>query len=98
MYANAPTKEISLLSLPILDVKLKPWKERVHCISHKKAVNKKLYQVPIFNVTCKAHKHVCWKASHKKMLSPTDLTKIQFSFHCSLYDCYECMLFLLREL
>ena len=97
MYANAPAKEIALLSLPIRDVKLKPWKDRVHCISHKKALREKLYQVPIFNVSCKAHRHVQWKASHKKMLSETDIAKSHFSFHCSLYDCYECMLHLLSS-
>lgn len=95
IYANAPAKEIAFLSLPILDVKLKPWKERVHCTSHKKAVSKKLRREPIFNVSCEAHNYVKWKVSHKKVLSATDIAKFHFSFHCSLYDCYECMLYLL---
>ena len=46
LYAHAPQKEIRLLSLPIFDVCLPPWKERANCVSHKTALSMKCKKVP----------------------------------------------------
>ena len=94
IYAHAPAKEVNFLSLPVKDVCLKPWKDRIQCQSHQIALSMKLYKVPVCGVTCAAHSLVCWKP--KKILSPnaSDRAKMEFSYHCSLYDCIECFLFL----
>ena len=92
IYAHAPAKESKLLSLFIDDVFLKPWKDRIHCQSHQLALSMKLNSVPLCDVTCHAHETVYWKA--KDICNPTvsDLAKMDFFHHCSLYDCVECQL------
>ena len=92
IYAHAPAKECKLLSLPINDVFLKPWKDRIHCQSHQIALSLKLNSVPICDATCAAHKTVCWKAKNICKPTVTDLAKMDFFHHCSLYDCVECYL------
>ena len=95
IYAHAPAKEKKLLSLSIKDVCLKPWKDRIFYKSHQKALSMKLKHVPICNVTCHAHSSFKgWKSKDCHALSATDAAKMTFSYHCSLYDCVECALFL----
>lgn len=93
IYAHAPAKEIKLLSLPVRDVCLKAWKERCHCKSHQLALSMKLSHTPVCGVTCYAHKNVCWKPKLRRACNATDWAKMQFFYHCSLYDCVECFLF-----
>ena len=92
LYGHAPVKEKELLSLCIHDSCLKPWAKRVHCQSHQMALNMKLNSEPVHGVTCSAHSH--FKQWRVKKLSPsaTDLAKLQFKHHCSLYDCMEVFL------
>ena len=92
IYGHAPAKEENLLSLPIEDICLKPWKDRSDCASHRTALSIKMNSVPICGVTCNAHsRYCCWKA--KRSLTETDKAKMLFRHHCSLYDCVECFLF-----
>jgi len=97
IYAHGPEREKRFLSLPIQDVCLKPWKERIHCYSHQVALSLKLNFVPICGVTCHAHDEVTWKVNCKNVPSETDFAKKQFFHHCSLYDCVECFLYFLQE-
>ena len=96
MYANAPNKERRLLSKrDIIDVGLPPWKKRVDCISHQRALLMKLNHEPVCGVVCRAHcESVCWKPKHVNKVNDTDAAKSAFSHHCSLYDCIECYFFL----
>jgi len=94
IFANAPQREQSFLSLNICDVRLKPWKERVNCVSHKVALYMKKNEIPVCETTCHAHKcFIGWRPKKCNVLSETDAAKIPFSFHCSLYDCIESFLF-----
>ena len=94
IYAHAPAKEMKLLSFPVRDVCLKPWKERYYCKSHKVALSMKLSHTPICGVTCYAHENVYWKSEKcRHVCNATDFAKMQFFYHCSLYDCIECFLF-----
>lgn len=97
IYAHAPDKEKRFLSLPIQDVNLKPWKERIYCNSHQIALFMKLNFVKICDVSCHAHDFVSWKVKCKQSPSETDCAKKNFSYHCSLYDCVECFLFFCNE-
>lgn len=90
IYANAPQKEKQFLSLHIDDVKLPPWKQRGSCLSHRLTLVLKRKSVPICNVSCNAHSsYVKWKAKRPFSLTPSDVAKQDFGFHCSLYDCLE---------
>lgn len=92
IYGHSPGKEEKLLSLPIFDVSLKPWKDRINCHSHQLALSMKLNSVPVCNVSCAAHKRVRWKVKNVLVTSATDVAKFDFFHHCSLYDCVECYL------
>lgn len=97
IYANAPDRENSFLSLIIVNVSLNPWKERVNKMSHKVALFMKKNQIPVCQTVCHAHKcFVGWRPKNSNMLSETDAAKMSFSFHCSLYDCIECCIFHFR--
>ena len=93
LFAHAPAKEKQLLSLHINDVCLKPWAERIHCHSHRIALQMKVNSVKVCGVTCPAasiHSHyVNWKPKNVHSPSPTDEAKMDFRHHCSLYDCVE---------
>lgn len=94
LVANAPQREISLLSMQICDIHLKPWKERINCDSHKVALFMKNNQIPICNTICYAHKcFIGWRPKKCNALSESDTAKSHFGFHCSLYDTFECSLF-----
>lgn len=98
IYAHAPAKEVKFLSLPVKDVCLKPWCQRVFCDSHRVALAMKLQCVPMCNVTCHAHSDfLYWRPRRAKTLTATDKAKLQFFHHCSLYDCIECFYHLLKE-
>ena len=97
IFAHAPAKEMKLLSLPVNDIALKPWKERSFCASHQKALDMKLKCIPVCGVRCFAHtKFVGWK-SKRAILNDTDVAKLNFFHHCSLYDCVECAFFLMEN-
>ena len=94
IYANAPSKEEGLLNMSIMDIRLKPWKERCLLPSHRSALSMKLNSIPISDTVCHAHSSFRgWKPKKGDCISPTDSAKIAFSYHCSLYDSIECLLF-----
>ena len=99
IYANAPAKEQRLLRLStnIHDVCLLPWKARGNCESHQVALAMKLNYVPICGTYCNAHRSVLWKAKCVHRPSATDVVKMAFPHHCSLYDCIECFFVLMYE-
>lgn len=98
IFAHAPKKEEKLLSLKINDICLKPWKERGTCYSHVKAVSMKKQKIPICNVTCEAHgSFMSWKPKKPYCMSISDIVKMDFLHHCSLYDCIECFFFYLQN-
>ena len=97
IYAHAPAKEIKLLSLPVKDVCLKPWKYRTQTNSHQISLGMKLAAIPVNGITCVAHDYVKWKTKCKCAPSATDIAKMHFNYHCSLYDCVECFLFHIEE-
>ena len=94
VLAHAPSKEMYLLGIHVQDVALKPWKERTYCKSHRTSIFMKRYAIPICGVTCFAHDiFVKWKPRRTEKPTVTDTAKMAFSYHCSLYDCVECVLF-----
>lgn len=98
IFAHAPHKEMEFFNIFINDVHLKPWKERHLLRSHQIALVYKLKSVPLHRIQCKAH--TCfkgWKPKRSSHMTPTDVAKCKFSYHCSLYDCFECMLFFLKD-
>ena len=98
IFANAPSKEQSFLSIKIEDVNLPQWKDRASLMSHKLALSLKKNIVPICDVICCAHSSfVSWLPKHPHRLTPTDIVKKNFSYHCSLYDCVEIFFYLFRN-
>ena len=93
IYAHGPAKEKQLLALEINDACLKPWAERVHMQSHQVALNMKLKKKPVCGIICSAHSQfVNWKPKNVYSPSVTDIAKMHFQHHCSLYDCMEIFL------
>ena len=91
ILANAPRKESMFLNLPIHDVCLPPWKDRAVLLSHRLAVSLKRDAMPINGIQCSVA-HSCfidWCPRRPYSLSPKDVIKRDFGFHCSLYDCME---------
>ena len=99
ILANAPQKESAFLNLPILDVCLPPWKQRAQLLSHRLSLSLKRHSIPINGIRCSsAHSSfVDWRPRHLYSLSPTDVIKRDFGFHCSLYDCMELYFYYLKE-
>ena len=96
LFANAPSKEKNFLRMPIMDVYLKPWRERCALSSHRDALFMKKTSIPICNVMCSAHTAFKgWLPKRKAdKVNATDIVKSEFGHHCSLYDCVECFLFM----
>ena len=93
IYAHNPTKEKRLLSLHINDVCLKPWAERACLRSHQMALNMKLNCKPVRGISCSVHSQfVKWRPKNVHSPSLTDIAKVNFRHHCSLYDCMEIFL------
>ena len=99
MLANAPQKESDFLQLPVFDVCLPPWKERAQLLSHRLSLSLKRHSMPINGIMCaSAHSSfVAWRPRRPYSLSPTDVIKRDYGFHCSLYDCIELYFYHLRE-
>ena len=99
LYAHAPYKEMEFLNAHVNDVQLRPWKERHLLKSHQIALTYKVKSVPLYSIQCKAHTSFKgWKPKKLSHMTLTDVAKCKFSHHCSLYDCFECMLFLLNDI
>jgi hypothetical protein len=96
VYGHAPYKEQQLLSpLNVVDVCLKPWAERQHLYSHSVALSWKLNSIPVNGVTCSIA-HCAFKGWRPKCVhspSQSDVAKMNFFHHCSLYDSLECFLY-----
>ena len=94
IYAHAPRKEIDLLRMPVSHVALLPWKERRNDPSHELAVDMKLTKKDVCGVHCNAHNvNTRWRPKNAHSLTMSDIAKINFSFHCSLYDAAEIFFF-----
>ena len=90
IYGHAPYKEETFLHLTIQDVCLKPWKDRRFSVSHQLAISLKKNNISICDVQCVAHNSFKgWLPKKPHSLSSTDIAKIDFLHHCSLYDCIE---------
>lgn len=88
MYANDPQKEKSLLNLPIRDMGLPRWADRVSLLSHQTALAFKRKSIPIFNKSCSPDAHLDFTFYPVFRHTATELAKKQYQFHCSLYDTY----------
>ena len=100
ILAHAPHKERQLLSLPIIiDVGLKSWAERDFLSSHALALARKMNCTSVKGVSCKdAHSSfIGWKPKNVHAPTSGDIVKMNFSHHCSLYDCFECFLHYVYE-
>lgn len=89
IYANAPSKESSFLSRHITDAGLLPWKDRSSTLSHNIAMEMKFCKVAIADTVCFAHNEFVSFKSKRRFLNETDIAKMVFRHHCSLYDCVE---------
>lgn len=89
MYANNPGKEADVLNLPIKDMGLPPWAERMHQSYHQMARTYKNEFIPILNKRCCAEAHAAFTKYPLKRLSETEIAKRDYGFHCALYDAYE---------
>jgi len=89
MYANNPAKEAATLNMPIKDLKLPPWFERIHQPYHELSLTFKNEFIPILNKRCCAQAHSSFTKYSMKKLNETEIAKRDYGFHCSLYDAYE---------
>lgn len=98
LLANAPRKESTFLHRPVHDVCLPCWKDRAVLLSHQLSIFLKRGAVPINGITCSvAHSSfIDWFPRRPYTLSPKDVVKRNFGFHCSLYDCIEIYFYYLK--
>ena len=89
MYANDPAKESSALNMPIRDMGIPPWAERVYQPYHQIALTHKQEFIPILDKRCCAEAHAAFSKYPMKRLSETEIAKRDYGYHCSLYDAYE---------
>jgi len=89
MYANDPTKEKTVLNLPIKDMELPKWTERVSMFTHQTALAFKKNSIPVLNKSCPKHAHNSFVGFPVMRDTPTQLAKRSHGYHCSLYDSFE---------
>lgn len=89
MYANDPAKESAALNLPIKNMNIPRWAERVYQPYHQVALSYKKEFIPILNKRCCAEAHSHFLNYPMKKLTDTEIAKRDYGFHCSLYDAYE---------
>ena len=89
MYANDPKKESTALNLPIKDMDIPPWRERIYQPYHQMALTFKRDFVPILNKRCCSEAHSAFTGYPLKRVTETEIAKRDYGFHCSLYDAYE---------
>ena len=89
MFANNPMKEMTVLNLPIKDMNMPPWAERVNQPYHVITRSFKQQFIPILNKRCCASAHSYYEKFPVKNFTQTEIAKRDFGFHCALYDAYE---------
>ena len=89
MYANDPSKEKTILNLPIKDINLPIWKERVAMFTHQTARAFKKNSVPVLNKSCPKEAHSAYLGFPLRRNTDTELAKSSYGYHCSLYDSFE---------
>ena len=89
MYANDPAKEKTVLNLPIRDMELPKWTERVSMFTHQTALAFKKNSIPVLNKSCPKHAHSSFVGYYPLRETPTQLAKYSHGYHCSLYDSFE---------
>ena len=89
MYANDPSKESSVLNLPIKDMCMPPWAERIYQPYHQMSLTFKREFIPILDKRCCAEAHCSFIKYPLKRVTETEIAKRDYGFHCSLYDAYE---------
>ena len=89
MFANNPSKEKTALNLPVKDMNIPPWKERVSMFVHQTALAFKKNSVPVFNKSCSKHVHSSFAGFPVFRNTETELAKRSHGYHCSLYDAFE---------
>ena len=89
LYANNPVKESEVLNMPITDIGLPPWADRIYQPYHQMALTYKREYVPILDKRCCFEAHAAFTHYNMKRLNETEIAKRGHGFHCSLYDAYE---------
>ena len=99
-FANDPAKEYSFLTMlpSIRDVCLPMWINRQKLASHQDAIIAKEQSLSICGKKCSAAMHSSYSPSFRRpecspSPTPTQLAKLEYGFHCSLYDALECYYF-----
>ena len=89
LYANGPGKESEVLNIPISDIGLPPWADRIYQPYHQMALSFKREFIPILDKRCCFEAHAAFTHYNMKRLNETEIAKSSHGFHCSLYDAYE---------
>ena len=89
MYANNPTKEKTALNLPVRDMELPVWKERISMFANQTANAFKKKSVPVLNKTCPKEAHAAFHYYPVRNNTSTELAKRSYGYHCALYDAFE---------
>ncbi len=89
MYANNPGKEADTLNLPIKDMDIPRWTNRVYQPYHQMSLTCKREFIPILDKRCSADAHSCFRKYPMRKLNETEIAKRDFGVHCALYDAYE---------
>ena len=89
LYANGPGKESEVLNIPISDIGLPPWADRIYQPYHQTALSYKRQYVPILDKRCCFEAHAAFIHYKMKRLNETEIAKSSHGFHCALYDAYE---------
>ena len=87
-FANNPGKEIQTLNLPVKDIGLPKWIDRIHNISHKTALAFKRKSVPVHNTICNSEAHSKFRYYPFYRYTVAEHYKRDFGHHCSLYDAF----------
>ena len=89
MYAIDRNKEVNILNMSILDMKIPPWNERVYQAYHQMALTYKEEFIPILDKRCCSEAHSSFKRYPMKRLNETEIAKRDYGYQCSLYKVYE---------
>ena len=95
-YANNPRKETRFLSIPVTDIELPVWSERVKFMYHNipnrfKEDNQSLFMN--INIICNTKYHGLFSPSRVRCRTPCQVAKSKASHHCSLADVSELFLY-----
>jgi len=97
IYGNDPRHEVTLLKMPITNIGLPNWADRIDEDYHTIAKCFKNLEIPICGTRCPRVAH-CQYNRAISVKNETEVARNKHGFHCSLNDCYELYLyFIARE-